>query len=59
MPIGAPAVLLVVFAALSAAGVYLIAAHFHSRRLGLLLAALTVLFFATLAAGLAWLAGTA
>lgn len=48
-------VLYVVFALLSALGLYLVAAHFHSRRLGVVLALLTLAFFAALAAWLRWM----
>jgi hypothetical protein len=59
MPFGGAVVLFAVFAALSAAGAYALAAHFRSRRLGVLLALLTLIFFAALFAALVWLVGQA
>jgi drug/metabolite transporter superfamily protein YnfA len=46
-----PILLFVVFALLSAAGAYLVVAHWRGRRAGIVAALLTVLFFAGLLLG--------
>jgi hypothetical protein len=51
-------ILYVVFSLLASVGLFLIGNHFHSRRLGLALAAGSLLFFFALAYGLLWLVRT-
>lgn len=51
-------ILYVVFTLLATVGLYLIGAHFHSRRLGLALAVGSLAFFTALAWGLFWLVRT-